>query len=515
MLMRKTCVGTGVALCAALAMLLPQIAAAFGFDQVVDRAKTMSSQPYQKPDPLPNDLRDLSFEQYREIRFKPDHAWWRGANLQYELEFFHPGRYFAEPVKINEIIGDTIKPIPFDPSAFDYGSNKLDPSKWGQNVGFAGFRVHYPINKPNYKDEILAFLGASYFRALGKDQAYGSSARGLAMDTGMQTGEEFPRFVEFWVEKPQPASKELKIFALLDSPRATGAYRFLLHPGDDMVMEVRARIYLRDKVNKIGLAPLTSMFFFGENQRSVREDYRPEVHDADGLSIQSSSGEWIWRPVVDPKRLLVTSFNLANPAGFGLMQRDRHFGHYEELDARYDLRPSVWVEPKGSWGNGRVELVMIPTPDETNDNIVAYWIPDPAPQPHEAYEFEYRLLWQKYGDRKPPTAWVVQSRRGFGHTLADEQPPAAKEKPSVVFTVDFDGPSLKQADDASLSANTWADNNGEIVENRVERNTVTGGVRLVLRVRRNDEQKPVEMRASLKSGNETLSETWSYILPPD
>ena len=491
---------------------LPQAASAFGFDQVVERARAMSTEPYKKPDnDLPDALRNLSYEQYRDIRYKPDRAWWRGSGLQYELEFFHPGRYFADRVKVNEITADGVHPIGFDPTAFDYGANKLDSSKF-QNLGFAGFRIHYPINKPGYKDEVLSFLGASYFRALGKGQFYGSSARALAIDTAIQSGEEFPRFVEFWVEKPAAGSKDLKILALLDSPSATGAYRFLLHPGDDMVMEVRVRLYMRAGAAKIALAPLTSMYFFGENQRAAREDYRPEVHDADGLSIAAPNGEWIWRPLVDPKRLLVTSFTMSNPAGFGLLQRDRSFADYQELDARYDQRPSVWVEPKGGWGNGRVELVQIPTPDETNDNIVAYWIPDPPPQPREPYEYEYRLLWQRGDEAHSTAAWVTQTRRGFGHSLADYQP--GNQRPSVVFTIDFEGPALK-IDDSAISASTWADGNGEIIETRLERNTVSGGSRLTLRVRRNDDQKPVELRAQLKSGNDTLSETWSYILPPD
>ena len=495
---------------------VPVVASAFGFDQVVERARALSNQPYRKPEAkLPDALRDLAYEQYREIRYKPERAWWRGGGLPFELEFFHPGRYFADPVKINEVNADTVKPIRFDPTAFSYGSNRqLDPSQW-HDLGYAGFRVHYPINKPTYKDEIVAFLGASYFRALGKGQVYGASARGLAIDTALISGEEFPRFNEFWIDRPAPGAKELVIYALLDSPRAAGAYRFVLKPGDDLVMEIRARIFLRENVTKLGLAPLTSMFYFGTNQRSVREDYRPEVHDSQGLSIQAGTGEWIWRPLVNPKRLLVTSFAQTNPLGFGLMQRDRRFSSYEELDARYDLRPSVWVEPKGAWGSGRVELVQIPSPDETNDNVVAYWMPDTPPHPREPYEFEYRLLWQKAAERHPPSSWVMQSRRGFGHTLADEQPAAAKERPSTVFTIDFEGPALKQVDEAALNPSTWADANGEIIESRVERNGVTGGVRMTLRVRRADEQKPVELRAFLRSGIDTISETWSYILPPD
>jgi glucans biosynthesis protein len=280
-------------------------------------------------------------------------------------------------------------------------------------------------------------------------------------------------------------------------------------------MEVKARLYLRDNVAKLGLAPITSMFFFGETQAAPREDFRPEVHDSDGLSIQSSTGEWIWRPLSNPKRLLVTSFALVDPHGFGLLQRDRSFASYEDLESRYDLRPSVWVEPVGGWGAGRVELVQIPTPDETNDNVVAYWVPDAAPKPLQPFDFAYRLYWQRGTERKPPSSWVTQSRRGFGHL--DPAALAAREKADVLFTLDFDGPAVHViADEESLAPDVWVDANGKVLESRVERNTAVGGVRLVMRLRRLDEQKPMEMRAFVRVGKtDKVSETWSYILPPE
>ena len=323
-------------------------------------------------------MQGLTYDRYRDIRFKPNEAWWRGAKLPFELAFFHQGFYFDQPVRINEVVAGRVREIKFSPDLFDFGANKIDRQKM-QGLGFAGFRVHYPVNTPKYKDEVLVFLGASYFRAMGKGQVYGLSARALAVDTALISGEEFPRFVEFWIEQPAANARELTIYGLLDSKRVTGAYRFLLKPGVETVVDVKAQIFLRENVSKLGLAPLTSMFTFGENQRPRTEDYRPEVHDSDGLLIQSGTGEWIWRPLTNPKRLLVTSFALDNPLGFGLMQRDRDFSRYEDLEARYERRPSAWVEPKGKWGAGRVELVQIPSPDETNDNIVAYWVPDATP----------------------------------------------------------------------------------------------------------------------------------------
>jgi len=412
-------------------------------------------------------------------------------------------------VTISEVTAQGVRQIPFDPADFDYGANKLDVAKLkeAKDLGFAGFRAHYALNTPKYKDEVLVFLGASYFRALGKGQLYGLSARGLAIDTALPSGEEFPRFTEFWIERPAPAAKELVVYALLDSRRAAGAYRFVVRPGVSTAVEVKARLFLRESVGKLGLAPLTSMFFFGENQRAPYDDYRPEVHDSDGLQVHSGSGEWIWRPLVNPKRLLVTSFATTDPGGFGLMQRDCEFSHYEDTEVRHELRPSVWVEPKGKWGAGRVELVQIPAPDETNDNIVAYWVPDAATAAKQAFDFEYRLLWQKDAETRPPLAWVAQSRRGRGYTRNPDN--------SIAFVVDYEGGTLdKLPADAKVEAVVSADANGQILERNSYRNEVTGGWRMTVRLRRVDDAKPLELRAFLRSGGAALSETWSYIIPP-
>lgn len=488
--------------------LCAKAACAFDLDAVAQRASELAAAAYKPPPALPKELQGLDYDQYRDIRYRPDYFLWRGANLPFEVAFFHEGLYYDQPVRINEITPAGVREIPFDPDAFDYGANKLDPAKLrGLGLGFAGFRVHYAINVPKYKDEVLVFLGASYFRALGKGQQYGASARGLAIDTAAPSGEEFPRFVEFWLERPAASATSLVIYALLDSRRATGAYRFVVRPGVQTVVEVKAKLFLREKVGKLGLAPLTSMYFFGENQRPPYEDYRPEVHDSDGLSMHADDGEWIWRPLVNPRRLLVTSFAFRKLRGFGLMQRDRMYLHYEDTEARHELRPSVWVAPASDWGPGRVELVQIPAPDETNDNIVAYWVPDKPPLPRQPYDMEYRLLWQKDRETRPPGSWVVQTRRGRGYMRKPDN--------SVNFVVDWQGPALKKLDaGAKVEAVITSDANGEVLERNAWRNDVTGGWRMTVRLRRLDDAKPVELRAYLRSGEETISETWSYVLPP-
>lgn len=497
-----------VALFTAMHWCIPVAAAqVFGFGDVERRAKAAAAVPFAKPKALPRELQNLQYDHYRDIRYRPERYLWRDARLPFVIAFFHQGWHFDQPVRIHEVASDGVREIRFNPDQFDYGANKVDTQSL-KGLSYAGFRVHYPINSPNYKDEVLVFLGASYFRALGKGQRYGLSARGLAVDTAAASGEEFPRFVEFWIERPARDSQALTIYALLDSRRLTGAYRFVLSPGASTSLDVKARLYLREPVGRLGLAPLTSMFYFGENQLRAQHDYRPEVHDSDGLLIHVAGGEWIWRPLANPKRLMVNRFSASNVRGFGLMQRDRDFHRYEDLEARYELRPSAWVEPQGKWGAGHVELVQIPSPDETNDNIVAYWIPDSQPKPKESYDFAYRVHWQLATETRPPGARVTQTRRGRGYVT--------KPDDSIGFMIDFEGENLKKlAPSARIEGVVTGGDNGKILEHQAYHNEVTGGVRLALRVRAIDAKKPVELRAFLRSGSDTLSETWTYALPPE
>lgn len=483
-------------------------APAFDFSHVAQRARDLAAKPQAKPAfRLPKELQSLTYDQLRDIRYKPDRFLWGGGKSRFEIAFFHLGFYFDQPVKISEVSSDGVREIRFNPEDFDYGANKLGRNTL-KDAGFAGFRVHYPINTQHYKDEVLVFLGASYFRALGKGQRYGASARGLAIDTGLPSGEEFPRFIEFWIERPSSNAAELVVYALLDSRSAAAAYRFVLRPGTQTVMEVRAQLHLRNNVGKPGIAPLTSMFFFGENQRSALVDYRPEVHDSDGLSVQTESGEWVWRPLINPRRLLTTSFATANPVGFGLMQRDRSFASYEDLEARYELRPSVWVAPKGKWGAGRIELIQLPTPDETNDNVVAFWVPEKPPAPGQPYDLEYRILWQNEQETEPPHARVMQTRHGSGYVRRPDR--------GIAFTLDFEGPALKDlAPDAVVEGVFSVGDNAKLIESIAYRHDVTGGWRAVLRLRRLDDKKPVELRGQLRHAGAAVSETWSYIIPAE
>lgn len=471
---------------------------AFSLDDVSAKAKELAGQKYEAPrSNLPNEFREMKFADYQKIRFRNEKAEWADQNTPFKLSFYHQGMHFDTPVKINEVTADSVQEIKYDPNRFDFGDVKFDP-KATEQLGYAGFRVLYPINKADKQDEIMTMLGASYFRVVGKGQSYGLSARGMAIDTALPSGEEFPRFTEFWIERPKPGEKQLVIFALLDSPRATGAYRLTLRPGTDTIVDVKSQMFLRDKVSKLGIAPLTSMYLFGANQPSKVLNYRRELHDSSGLSIHAGNGEWIWRPLNNPKHLSVSNFAVENPRGFGLLQRGRDFSHYEDLDDNYDKRPSAWIEPEGDWGKGSVDLVEIPTADETNDNIVAFWSPAELPKVGEPLDVSYRLHWTMDEKELHPadSAWVKQTLRSTGDVKQSNlirQPDG-----SVAYLVDFEGPSLKNLPpDAPVRSQVSVGDNAEIVENSVRYNEHTKGWRLTLRMKIKDAGKPTEMRAAL------------------
>ena len=240
-------------------------ASAFGIEDVAKRAKRLAAQPYREPDrSQPQWLREITYDQWRDIRFRPERALFLDKNLPFTVQFFHPGFHFDRLVRVNIVTNQGVAPVPFAPDMFDYGKNEFG-SRVPGDLGFAGMRVHYPIKNASYRDEVIVFLGASYFRAVGRDQAYGLSARGLAIDTASPSGEEFPWFREFWLVRPGPGAQEFTIYALLDTPSAAGAYRFVVAPGPETRVDVELQLFPRKKIEKLGITPLTSMFLHGEN----------------------------------------------------------------------------------------------------------------------------------------------------------------------------------------------------------------------------------------------------------
>ncbi len=478
----------------------------FGFKEVTAKAEKLAKEPFQEPKgQVPEWLTKITYDQWRQIRFRPDHALWRDPRLPFQVQFFHPGLYYNRLVDINVIDTKGVHPVPFSPDQFDYGQNDF-ASKVPQNLGYAGFRIHAPFKTPKYYDEVIVFLGASYFRAVGKNQVFGLSARGLAINTAEPSGEEFPYFREFWLVKPTAKTKEMVIFGLLDSPSLTGAYRFAVQPGDETLVNVETRLFLRQPVKKLGIAPLTSMFYHGENTTRQFEDFRPEVHDSDGVLINFSTGEWLWRPIDNPRALQVSGFHTAKPNGFGLLQRDRDFDHYQDLETRPDLRPSVWQVPRGAWEDGHVELVEIPTKSDTNDNIVTYWVPDKEPKPNEPCTFAYTMHWYGEDPTRPPAGRALATRRDRGTAEGAER-----------FVVDFGGKQLEAlpSDTVLRGVVTIASgqDSAELLDQHVVKNVVTGGWRLTFQVRPK-QKNVIELRAFLDKGGEALTETWSYSLAP-
>ncbi|QXH47092.1 glucan biosynthesis protein G [Pseudomonas xanthosomatis] len=471
---------------------------AFNLDDVAAKAKDLAGQKYEAPKSnLPPVFRDMKYADYQKIHFIQEKAEWAKDKTPFKLSFYHQGMHFDTPVKINEITAKKVEEIKYDPSRFEFGDVPHD-AEATKNLGYAGFRVLYPINKADKQDEIMTLLGASYFRVVGKGHRYGLSARGLAIDTALPSGEEFPRFREFWIEKPKPNDKHLVIYALLDSPRSTGAYKLTLRPGEDTLVDVKSRVYLRDHVSRLGVAPLTSMFLFGPNQPSKVQNYRPALHDSEGLSIHAGNGEWLWRPLNNPKHLAVSNFSVENPRGFGLLQRQRAFSDFEDLDDEYEKRPSAWIEPKGDWGKGTVDLVEIPTADETNDNIVAFWSPETLPEPGKPFEYDYRLRWTIKEDQlhAQDLGWVKQTLRSSGDV---KQANLIRQLDgSVALLVDFVGTNLAALPaDANVRSQVSTGDNAEVVENNLRYNPETKGWRLTLRLKIKDPKKSTEMRAAL------------------
>lgn len=477
--------------------LAPVRALSFGFDDVAREADRVARAPYRQPPAADASLAAMSYDAYRRQRFRPEFSTWRGSGTPFELQYFPRGRGFTRPVEMFEVAGDAVRPLRVPAEAFENGASG----------GVAGWRLNRWTGEPRRSDEVAAFLGASYFRLVAPALRYGVSARGLAVDTVGGSGEEFPAFTTFWVVRPSPGDGTVRFFALLESPRVTGAYAFVVKPGPSQAsVDIRARLTLRAPVARLGIAPLTSMFLGGENE-PLSDDYRPEVHDSDGLQVASGEGEWLWRPLSNPRGVFVTSFALRSVRGFGLMQRDRAFSSYHDLEARYDLRPSAWVEPIGDWGAGRVELLQFHTPDETHDNVGAWWFPDRLPAPGEPFEFSWRVT---VSDRQPlpPGAWVVQSRRGHGWREGTIAPG------HLQYHLDFAGPALEGLGEGAVEAVASGNANVRGLRATAYPNPALPGWRVSLDFERIDPAQAAELRVFLRSGARVLSETWSHALAP-
>jgi glucans biosynthesis protein len=472
----------------------PPAAYPFTFETLLADAKRRAAAPYSpQHNRLPAGLDKLSPEQYRSIRFNPDAGIWRAERLPFHLELLRAGYNMQTAVTVSTVENGEAHDVVATPAMFEMES-ALPAQLAKVSLPLSGFRVRSRINSSKIWDEFLVFQGASYFRAVAKNLLYGLSARGLAINTAEPSGEEFPAFTHFWIERPGAHAGAIVIYALLESESTTGAYRFTVQPGVETLTDVDLTLFPRTEMRVAGIAPLTSMFLFDETNRGRLDDYRPEVHDSDGLQIAAASGEQIFRPLANPIKLQVSTFTNQQPKGFGLVQRSRQQIDFQDFDAQYERRPSAWVEPQGEWGPGSLELVEIPSGRESNDNIVVFWRPAQSLTPGHPAHFAYRIIWSAEPALPKSLGKTVASRSG-----------ASLDGKRRVFLLDFVGAGEK-VDGLRLDLNSSA---GKISSATLMSNSALHGLRASFEIDPRDAEV-IELRLRIMRGDRPVTETWLY-----
>ncbi len=462
---------------------------------VIEKARALAAKPYAEPTRIPEAWTDIEYEDYVSIWFDARNALWHDkADTSLKVDVFPPGLYYPHPVDIAVVDGDSARPLKFDMGVFDK-TDKFPDLPIDDTLGYSGLRLRAELETPGIHTEFAVFQGASYFRAIGTGDIYGLSARGLAIDTAEPSGEEFPEFRAFWIEQPEPQSPTFVLYALMDSPSCSGAYKFTITHGQPLTMDVEATLFARVDMAHIGIGPLTSMFQFDETNRDRFSDFRPAVHDSDGLLIHNGADETIWRPLANPTNLQVSAFRDENPKGFGLMQRARKFSDFADLFALYHRRSGLWVAPGEGWGPGAVTLIEIPTDDEIYDNIVAYWRPDGGLAAGQEHRMTYQLTW---GD---------DSAFGAGLRVLNTRIGDAFET-GIIVAIDFEDGDALPEDLETVERQIWA-SAGQVDGGILQRNPETGGARLAFRFIPG-EAGLIEFRAQLRLNGAPLSETWLY-----
>ncbi|MEP4198910.1 MAG: glucan biosynthesis protein G [Aliishimia sp.] len=477
-------------------------AVAFDRDALNARARDMAAEPYELRPQIPEDWRDLTYDQYRKIWFDGRNALWEDTDLPQRVDVFPPGLYFPRPVEVYAVQSGQARAFKFDMGVFDT-TDKFPDVTVDDSLGYSGLRLRAELETPGIFSEYAVFQGASYFRGIGTGLNYGLSARGLALKTADPDGEEFPEFVGFWIETPQKGAPDVTMHALLDSPSCTGAYTFVMRHGEVLSMDVSASIFARERVTHMGIAPLTSMFLYDQTGRDRFSDFRPAVHDSDGLLIHNGGGEVIWRPLANPKTLQISAFGDNGPRGFGLMQRAREFSDFADLEAHYHNRPGLWVTPGEDWGRGSVALVEIPADKEIYDNIVAYWRPSAPLAPGQRHDMSYRLDWG--ADPAPKANMPVRvlntamGENAFG--------------PGQLIVIDYEA-SARVPEDLSTLMKLVRSTAGSVSDGVLQRNPETGGPRLAFRFEPQDANY-AEFRVQLRTAEgDALSEVWLYRWTP-
>lgn len=479
-------------------------------DTVRKMARELAQKDFAQRAEVPAEWRDLTYDQYRKIWFDTRSAVWADEGLPFEMDLFHPGLYFPRAVEVDVVRNGEANRLAFDFDLFDKTEDAPDLSV-DESMGYSGLRLRHQFEGEENHREFAVFQGASYFRGIGSEQAYGLSARGLALRTGDANGEEFPDFIQFWVQEPSPGDPDVVVHALMDSPSTTGAYRFQITPGLACEMQVECTLYPRVDLDHVGIAPLTSMFLYDQTNRPRFMDFRPAIHDSDGLLIWNGNGEMLWRPLANPLKLEVSSFVDENPRGFGLMQRARKLSDFADLEAHYHERPSLWIEPEGDWGQGVVRLVEIPSDEEIYDNIVAYWRPRDPLAAGQEHRFAYRMLWSDEKTsaappRRTDVAKVLNTHMGLSFN-----------RDQWLAAIDFDSHPVLDALSVKYGgvegATVHIGARVPTTSGVLQKNPETGGTRLAFQFDPAGAET-VELRAQLFVDGEAVTEVWLYRWTP-
>ncbi|HEY8966310.1 MAG TPA: glucan biosynthesis protein [Candidatus Methylacidiphilales bacterium] len=482
------------------------------FAQVEELAAQRSRTPYVPLAPsLPPQLRALTPQQEQGIFWKDDYRLWRKQGLPFQVDFYHVSKAFPTGPRLAAVDRKGIHPLAYSPLFFNFLNLKIDPPL-PTTLPYAGFYLRYPINKPGALDGFFSVLGSNYWRVLAKDQVYGLTARALAIDTAVDGApEEFPEFTQWWLRQPASDAAEMTLEALLEGPSVTGAYEFRVRPGAVTSVDVRATLYFRKAVKRLGLAPFSSMYLYGENSGDHFGDaVHPEVHDSDGLLLDTADGEWIWRPLQAVPFLQLYDFEGTKLKGFGLLQRDRDFQHYQDLDAKYNVRPSAWVTPHGDWGKGTVSLVQLPTNNTNTDNVVLFWRPEKPPGAGTTLSFSYTVDFYMNDAARSPLAYAVAT-----HCMAPIPGAPAAPGPAPVpvrFLVDFVGNGIDGIDPAKPpDVDLRAEPEGTALSGaKAEKNAYDGTWRVTFDMAPLKKNVPTELHCRLMRDGKPLSETWTY-----
>lgn len=477
----------------------------FGFERVRSLASARAAKPYmERKSNLAQFWKTLPGKDFDTITFEQDKALWREQKLGYALEFLHPGPANSYPMALAEIIDGAPQEIMWQSSLYNYRGIKL-PAEVDHPENYAGVKIVIPVDDSKSLGPVAIFDSACQLRCTAPHLQFGLSALGIAINPGSAENEEFPRFERIWMERPIVGSKAMNFYALLDGRSVVGAYRFRLIPGRSTVLEVEAEITLRKPVTRLGLAPLASMFWFSEFTQPHPLDYRPEVHQSDGLLIHISAGEAQWHPLDNGNAMRFSKIPLDKFIGFGLIQRDREFKSYQDLGAHFHLRPSAYVEPVGSWPAGSVQLIELPTKDSHDDNVTAYWEPTKHPKPGQPLKIGYRIHW--LGEMGVGgLSKVVSSRRT--QSIFD---PSEKRTASTRYYVDFAQLSNPQDEAGEVVLAVEVGNGGKLKEKSMQRNPNTGGWRAEFLVTNPDDAAQCEMNCRLIAAGRPVSETWTYL----